>query len=117
MEPSKDTTPRRLPTDYPEWVCCDCGKRYGRRSPTYATWHQGECEICGLTKTVTEPRDFGHLKNGWHFLALESMALEVVRCAGSGDQSFVECLHGDDDSTKRLRSAIVSLTETLKTAF
>jgi hypothetical protein len=30
-----------------------------------ATWHEGECGVCGLASMVTEPRDFGHLKDGW----------------------------------------------------
>lgn len=25
-----------------------------------ATWHEGTCDICGLRKAVTEPRDFGY---------------------------------------------------------
>jgi len=51
---------------YPEWICGDCGKKYGQRLPKMMTSHKGECEICGFTKEVTEPRDFGHLKDGWH---------------------------------------------------
>jgi hypothetical protein len=57
---------------YPEWVCYECGAKYGRRLPTLATLHQGECKICGITKAVTEPRDFGHLKEGWHLMANET---------------------------------------------
>ncbi len=44
------------------WVCLDCGKKYGRRLPDMATWHKGKCNICGKEKNVTQPRDFGHLK-------------------------------------------------------
>jgi len=52
--------------DYPSWICCDCGKRYGRKLPSkHATWHHGECNVCGEDDIVTEPRDFGHLVNGW----------------------------------------------------
>ena len=50
---------------YPSWVCSDCGERFGRREPSNATWHDGECDVCGFTNAVTEPRDFGHLKDGW----------------------------------------------------
>lgn len=51
--------------DYPAWVCHDCGEEYGRRNPTNATWHEGECDVCGYTNAVTQPRDFGHLVDGW----------------------------------------------------
>lgn len=55
----------------PKQVCESCGvsanvltclKKYGR-SPmqikmSRSTWHMGECEICGETREVTQPRDF-----------------------------------------------------------
>lgn len=47
---------------YPAWVCSPCGTRHGRRPPRSATWHSGTCGICGKAAPVTEPRDFGHLK-------------------------------------------------------
>ena len=47
--------------DYPEWICHECGMKYGRREPGSATWHTGKCDVCGETKSVTQPRDFGHL--------------------------------------------------------
>ena len=108
---------RHCPSEYPEWVCGDCGEKYGRRLPKLATWHDGDCEICGFTNAVTEPRDFGHLKEGWHLMALEAMALQVVKMASIGDQHFIACLSGDVDATKRLRWAIVSLAQVLRTAF
>ena len=52
-------------SDYPAWVCGDCGDKYGRRECGIATWHEDECGICGQTALVTEPRDFGHLNDGW----------------------------------------------------
>ena len=116
-EPDRRSDARYCSSSYPEWICSDCGEKYGRQSPKLATWHEGECEICGFTNAVTEPRDFGHMKDGWHLLALESMALEVVRAASIGDQNFIQCLRGEDDATKRLRLAIVSLAEVLRTAF
>lgn len=55
--------------DYPAWVCADCGERYGRREAGAATWHSGNCGVCGDTGVqVTEPRDFGHLRPGWQSL-------------------------------------------------
>jgi hypothetical protein len=52
--------------EQPAWVCIDCGMKYGRRiTPNHlATFHIGRCEVCGETKPVTEPRDFGYL-NAW----------------------------------------------------
>ena len=52
-----------LKTDYPSWVCVECGERYGKRLPTVATWHKGICGVCYREVPVTEPRDFGHLTN------------------------------------------------------
>lgn len=46
---------------YPDWVCVECGERYGNRMPKVATWHNGVCGVCGQERIVTEPRDFGHL--------------------------------------------------------
>lgn len=54
--------------EYPVWICHDCGTKYGRgiRSPHVATYHMGECHMCGEKDVaVTEPRDYGHLKDGW----------------------------------------------------
>jgi hypothetical protein len=51
---------------YPTWICAKCGRAYGRRpegNPYGATWHIGDCDICGdASVEVTEPRDFGYLK-------------------------------------------------------
>lgn len=51
---------------YPDWICFDCGVKYGNREEGDATtWHDGTCGICGEEAPVTQPRDFGHLKEGW----------------------------------------------------
>ena len=50
---------------YPTWICGDCGTIYGRKPCGVATWHFDKCDVCGEETTVTEPRDFGHLKDGW----------------------------------------------------
>jgi hypothetical protein len=48
---------------FPTWVCADCAVAAGGKLRTAnATWHTGKCHACGLTKSVTEPRDFGHPK-------------------------------------------------------
>ena len=56
-----------MTTDYPSWVCSECGRRFGNRPAQgmIATWHPGICGICNEEKSVTEPRDFGHLREGW----------------------------------------------------
>jgi len=51
--------------DYPTWICEICGLKYGRRVAKIATWHGGICGVCGDAAGVTEPRDFGHLRDGW----------------------------------------------------
>jgi len=50
---------------YPAWICFDCGDKWGRRECGIATWHTDTCCICGERRAVTEPRDYGHLKEGW----------------------------------------------------
>lgn len=50
--------------NYPEWICADCGEKNGRKECNIATWHEGKCDLCGEDKPVTEPRDFGYLKEG-----------------------------------------------------
>lgn len=50
---------------YPQWICSTCGAEYGKRRCGVATWHAGKCDLCGIEASVTEPRDFGHLREGW----------------------------------------------------
>lgn len=50
---------------YPDWICKTCGCFYGNRpsgNPYGATWHKDKCDVCGEVTEVTEPRDFGHLR-------------------------------------------------------
>jgi len=58
----------------PNWVCRDCGEKWGRwwdgseytgPSPHCATFHEDACGVCGETKSVTEARDYGYLRDGW----------------------------------------------------
>ncbi len=39
--------------------------RHGNKKCGVATWHENACDICGVTAAVTEPRDYGHLKDTW----------------------------------------------------
>lgn len=52
---------------YPRTVCHPCGQRYGKRGTysVHASFYEGECGVCGAKASVTEPRDFGHLRDGW----------------------------------------------------
>ncbi len=62
--------------DYPNWICDPCGRRLGRLyldgryiGPPWfrvSTMHDGKCDVCGKTRAVTEPRDYGHLISDWH---------------------------------------------------
>jgi hypothetical protein len=52
-------------TYYPDWICDDCGSKHGKRpegNPYGATYHSDWCGVCFEWKSVTEPRDWGHLK-------------------------------------------------------
>jgi NTP pyrophosphatase (non-canonical NTP hydrolase) len=51
--------------EYPGTICIHCGTKHGKRECGVATWYQGQCHICGALTYVTEPRDFGHLKDSW----------------------------------------------------
>jgi hypothetical protein len=58
----KDSNPPKVTlAPYPVWVCSDCCAKVGAklRGET-ATWHTGDCEVCGITQWVTEPRDFSY---------------------------------------------------------
>jgi len=52
-------------SDQPDWCCMECGLKFGKRSPSIACWHIGKCGSCNQEKEVTEPRDFGYLREGW----------------------------------------------------
>ena len=49
---------------YPDWICAPCGQTHGRGWPEghVATFHAGTCDICGQSASVTEPRDYNHLR-------------------------------------------------------
>lgn len=45
-------------------VCSDCGSTYGKYSVGVSSTWEGQCEVCGETKGVTEVRDWGYLAKG-----------------------------------------------------
>ena len=45
-------------------VCNECGTRYGKYSVGCSSVHTGTCDVCGETRSVTEPRDYGYLQKG-----------------------------------------------------
>lgn len=47
---------------YPVSICGSCGVKHGRREAGIATFYAGVCGVCGKSCVVTEPRDYGHLK-------------------------------------------------------
>lgn len=76
-----------MKAEYPTWICDDCGVRWGAWyqagavAPRLhcATYHYGTCNLCGTKETpVTEPRDYGHLIEGWDQTTRTLMA-EPVR--------------------------------------
>ena len=45
-----------------DWVCQDCGMKYGNPRNAVSTWHDDTCDVCGKENIpVTEPRDFNYL--------------------------------------------------------
>ena len=53
---------------YPTYICFECGLRHcnnGNGTGRCCTVHEGKCGICGKVRAVTEPRDFGHLKESF----------------------------------------------------
>ena len=66
---------------YPIWICPDCGLKNGKVSTACGcyTVHNGKCDVCGVEKAVTEPRDFGYPEFEGH------MRLKV-------DDSFIQLL-------------------------
>lgn len=45
-------------------VCKDCGTKYGEYSVGCSSVWEGECDVCGEFKGVTEKRDYGYLEKG-----------------------------------------------------
>jgi hypothetical protein len=61
--------------------------RHGNKKCGVATWHENTCDICGDTTDVTEPRDFGHLKDTWE----DAAKLAAVTEQRDGLKQAVDC--------------------------
>ena len=43
-----------------DWICSNCGSKYGTYRAEVSTWHEDKCDVCGKDHVgVTEGRDFG----------------------------------------------------------
>ena len=72
--------------EYPHWICHSCGETYGTwyKRGSYvgpphhcATMHKGICGVCGEKDvTVTEPRDYGHLRAKWREELIKAKPLQ-----------------------------------------
>lgn len=45
-------------------VCSDCGSKYGVYSVGCSSVWEGDCDVCGESKPVTEARDYAYLITG-----------------------------------------------------
>jgi hypothetical protein len=45
-------------------VCHECGIKYGEARNSVSTFWNGECDVCGENRGVTEARDYGFLWKG-----------------------------------------------------
>ena len=65
LDRAEDRQPRQRAVQqggaYPEWICDLCAGAAGKRLRGLATFHPDVCSLCGETRSVTEPRDYGHL--------------------------------------------------------
>jgi len=52
-----------------------------------ATWHKNTCDICGDEASVTEPRDYGHLKDTW---------IKAAESRSGGQQNCKHCGSTED---------------------
>lgn len=68
---------------YPSTICNSCGQLYGRAGlRESSTWNPGRCDICHAEAPVTQPRDFGHLKEGWQGHRTNSAIAKIAAMPG-----------------------------------
>lgn len=41
-----------------DYICVECGNKYGKPKFSVATWYQGHCDYCNKDIVVTESRDY-----------------------------------------------------------
>lgn len=66
---SKSQDKRIAAQTQPDWVCDDCGEKFGHGMPTghIAVYHFDTCGVCLERKAVTAQRNFGYLRPEWKF--------------------------------------------------
>jgi len=57
---------------------------HGNKKCGVATWHKNTCDICGDEASVTEPRDYGHLKDTWIKAAVKGGSEKQVNLIHNG---------------------------------
>jgi len=74
---------------YPDLICFDCGRKHGRarHSNRISTVHLGVCDICQRYTSVTEPRDFNHLRDTWRDAYEQAVAVFEREENGNRDGS------------------------------
>lgn len=77
----------------PAWVCDGCGQGTYGGPAGISTWHEGICDICGLNRPVTEPRDFG--AHNPFPEALYEMLDKAVDIDALGNEQAHECEQGE----------------------
>ena len=99
---------------YPAWICAPCGDKYGNGYPEghVSTWHLGTCHLCGNETSVTEPRDFRHLKQEpWLFRCALANGQEVTVHLQRPARNTLRTLDLlDRDLTKRGHGPMLSIT-------
>ena len=70
-----------------DWICCECGDKYGKYSAGCSTFHEGICEVCGKRAAITETRDFGYLQRGicTEKLKIKGQSKEVAEYIASAE--------------------------------
>jgi hypothetical protein len=110
---------RTITQHQPSWVCQHCGKKYGQKPREgVSTWHYGECNVCHNHASVTEPRDFGYLKQGWQsqssLNAQADVSRETMAAFPKNPVPFIDTIAEKEARIKELEKKVEELQETLK---
>ena len=52
-------------------TCNECGMKYGDHVITCSSMWEDTCDVCGLSKVVTETRDYNYFRRGILRLSME----------------------------------------------